>query len=79
MSFVSSTAQYAATSEKNKTGYLLAELRCATLRARLVASDLDAIGLALKGGLITSVQALELLDDCDLFRYIEPTPPTMAP
>jgi hypothetical protein len=79
MSFVSSTAQYAATSEKNKTGYLLAELRCATLRARLVASDLDAIGLALKGGLITPVQALELLDDCDLFRYIEPTPPTMAP
>jgi hypothetical protein len=30
--------------------YLLAELRCASLRARLQQSDIDAVGLALKGG-----------------------------
>lgn len=29
--------------------YLLAELRCASLRARLWQADIDAVGLALKG------------------------------
>jgi hypothetical protein len=32
--------------------YLLAELRCASLRARLWQADIDAVGLALKAGLI---------------------------
>jgi hypothetical protein len=52
--------------------YLLAELRCASLRARLQAGDIDAIGLALKGGLIEPEQALELLQDCDCLQLIEP-------
>jgi hypothetical protein len=47
------------------TDYLLAELRCAALRARLLASDIDAVGWALKGGLVSPEQALELLADCD--------------
>ena len=55
--------------------YLLAELRCASLRVQLMQADLDAISLALKGDLIDPEQALDLLQDCDLFRYIEPTPP----
>ena len=50
----------------NRIKYLLAELRCASLRARLQAGDIDAVGLALKGGLIEPEQALELLQDCDL-------------
>jgi hypothetical protein len=33
-------------SESNKIEYLLAELRCASLRARLWQSDIDTIGLA---------------------------------
>jgi hypothetical protein len=52
--------------------YLLAELRCAALRARLWQSDIDAIGLALKGGLIEPKQALELLADCDCLQLISP-------
>jgi len=32
--------------------YLLSELRCASLRARLWQADIDAVGMALKGGLI---------------------------
>jgi hypothetical protein len=55
--------------------YILAELRCATLRARLMQADIDAISLALKGDLINPEQAIDLLQDCDLLRYIEPRPP----
>jgi hypothetical protein len=56
--------------------YLLAELRCASLRAQLALADIEAIRLALEGGLIPPEQAVELLADCDLFRFIEPAPPT---
>ena len=50
--------------------YLLAELRCASLRARLRQADIDAVGLALKGGLIDPEQALELLHDCDALHLV---------
>jgi hypothetical protein len=58
--------------------YLLAEIRCAVLRARIAADDLVAIGLALRGGLITSAQALDLIDDCDALRFVVPTRPEPA-
>jgi hypothetical protein len=57
--------------------YLLAELRCASLRARLLQADIDAIGIALKSDLITTEEAIDLLHDCDLLRYIEPVTPTI--
>jgi hypothetical protein len=38
--------------------YLLAELRAASARARLWQCDIDAIGIALKAGVITVEQAL---------------------
>lgn len=50
--------------------YLLAELRCASLRARLIQADIEAIGLALKGGLISPEQALEYLDDIGVLRLV---------
>jgi hypothetical protein len=52
--------------------YLLAELRCAALRARLWQADIDAVGLALKSGLIEPEQALELLADCDCLQLVSP-------
>jgi hypothetical protein len=52
--------------------YLLAELRCASLRARLRQADIDAVGLALKGRLIEPEQAIELLADCDCLQLISP-------
>jgi hypothetical protein len=52
------------------TEYLLSELRCASLRARLLQSDIDAIGLALKAGLISSDRAVEHLADCGLLRLL---------
>jgi hypothetical protein len=56
----------------NRRDYLLAELRCASLRARLWQTDIDAVGLALKAGLIEPEQALELLADCDCLQLISP-------
>jgi hypothetical protein len=50
--------------------YLLAELRAASLRARILQAEIDAIEVALKGGLITAEQALVLMNGCDLLRYI---------
>ena len=50
--------------------YLIAELRCASLRARLWQADIDAVGMALKAGLVEPEQALELLDDCDCLALI---------
>ena len=47
--------------------YLMAELRCASLRARLQVQDIDAVG-----GLIEPEQALELLADCDCLQFISP-------
>ena len=50
--------------------YLTAELRAASLRARLLSGEIDAIGIALKGGLITADQALVLMHGVDLLRVI---------
>ena len=52
--------------------YLMAELRCASLRARLQVQDIDAVGMALGAGLIQPEQALELLADCDCLQFISP-------
>jgi hypothetical protein len=52
--------------------YLLAELRCAVLRARLWQADIEAVGLALRCGLIEPEQVLELLHDCDALYLVAP-------
>jgi hypothetical protein len=56
--------------ERDKREYLLAELRPAALRARLWQADIDAVGLALKAGLISPDQAVEHLSDCGLLRLL---------
>jgi hypothetical protein len=43
--------------------YVLTELRCLSLRARIIQADIDAIGLALKNGLISPAQAMDLIVD----------------
>jgi hypothetical protein len=47
--------------EYRKT-FLLSQLRCASLRCRLWAADLDSIGVALKGDWISPEEAIALLD-----------------
>lgn len=60
-----------------RTDYLLAELRCATLRARLQLADIEAVGLALANGLIEAEEAIELLRDCNCLEFIQPTEPEL--
>jgi hypothetical protein len=53
-----------------RVDYLLAELRCAVVRARLWQADITAVALALKAGLIDPEQALDLLHDCDALHLV---------
>jgi hypothetical protein len=53
-----------------RTDYLIAELRCAVLRARLMQADIEAVGMALKAGLVDPEQALELLHDCNCLYLV---------
>jgi hypothetical protein len=55
---------------RDRCEYLLAELRAAALRARLWQADIDAVGLALKAGLISPDQAVEHLSECGLLRLL---------
>jgi hypothetical protein len=55
-----------------RADYLLAELRCAALRARLWQADIEAVGIALKGGLISPEEALENLHDCGALHLVSP-------
>ena len=50
--------------------YLIAELRCAALRARLWQADIESVGVALKHEWISPEQALEALHDCDALRLV---------
>lgn len=52
--------------------YLLAELRCAFLRAKLMAADITAVGIAVKSRVITAEQALMILRDCGLLSLLSP-------
>ena len=54
--------------------YLLAELRCASLRAKILQAEIDAIGIALKGGMVTAEQAIVLMHGVDLLRFIGQDP-----
>jgi hypothetical protein len=56
----------------DRTAYLLAELRVASIKARLWQADIDSVGLALKGSLISPEQALEMLQECDCLHLIVP-------
>jgi len=48
------------------TTFLLAQFRCAELRARIAANELRATAVALAGGLIDAPAALAMLDDAGL-------------
>jgi hypothetical protein len=59
-----------ATDHQGRKKYLLAELRCAALRVRLAQCDIDAVGLALKAGVITPDQACLLLADAGVLGFL---------
>lgn len=52
--------------------YVLAELRCAVLRARLAALDLECAGVALQNGMIDAETAFAWLRDAGALEYVTP-------
>lgn len=52
--------------------YLLAEIECEIIRAKLWQNDLTAIGLALRTGLTDTGSALDHLARCGALRLIAP-------
>jgi hypothetical protein len=52
--------------------YVLSEMRAAVLRAKLWQADIEAIGIALKGGAITVEQALEELRHTGCLHLVGP-------
>jgi hypothetical protein len=58
----------------SRTNYLIAELRAASIRARLWQLDINALGIALKGGLVDPEQAIELLAERDVLHLVGTEP-----
>jgi hypothetical protein len=50
--------------------YLAAELERAAREHRFAAADLEAVRMALKGGLITPHQAIMHVEETDAFRFL---------
>jgi hypothetical protein len=50
-------------SSDNYVHYLLAELACAAIRTRLLSAEIDSIGVALRGAIITPDGAMEWMAD----------------
>jgi hypothetical protein len=58
--------------------FLLAELKCAALRARLVTAEIDSIGCALRGNFITPDDAIAWLDESGALQFLSSSPPLAA-
>jgi len=55
--------------------YVLAELRLARRRARLLINEIDVIGLALSNGIVDADAAVEWLHEARGLEFLMPTPP----
>jgi hypothetical protein len=56
----------------SRVDYLLAELRCASLRVRLLAAEIDNIGIALKSGELDEDLALAIMIQEGLVAWCSP-------
>ena len=50
--------------------YVLAEFRCALIRAKLVQLDIEAVACALKHKIVTPEQAVALFWDSEAVRFL---------
>ena len=56
----------------DQSEFLLTCLRAASLRAKLIATELDSIGVALRHNLLSQDGAIEWLRDLDLLDHVLP-------
>ena|ERR1700677_3606774 len=50
--------------------YVLAQLRCAHMRARLYVNEIELIGIALKGCIIDAETALQMMRDAGSLEFL---------
>ena len=50
--------------------YMLAELRCARTRAKMLVNEIETIGVALKGEVIDSETAIQWLKDANALKFL---------
>jgi hypothetical protein len=50
--------------------YMLAELKCAALRSRLITAETDGIEVALRAELINTDEAIAWLHDCGAMQFV---------
>ena len=55
--------------------YVLAQLRCARARIKLLINEIDTIGLALKSGAIGPDEAIYALHEAGTLNFLWPMPP----
>ena len=58
------------TNDDGKREYILAEFRCALTKAKLAQRDIEAVGLALKNGIVTPEQAAAMFWDSDAVQFL---------
>ena len=56
----------------DQSEFLLACLRAASLRAKLIATELDSVGVALRHNFVSHDGAIEWLRDLDLLDHVLP-------
>ena len=54
----------------DQSEYVLAEFRCALIKAKLAQCDIEAVALALKHRLVTAEQAVAMFWDSEAIRFI---------
>lgn len=64
------SAQNLATITNDRKEYVLAEFRCAIVKAKLALLDLEAASLALKAGLVTPDQAIAMFWDSQAVKFL---------
>lgn len=56
--------------DHSRREYILAEFRCALIKARLAQLDIEAVGIALKNNVVTSEQAVAMFWDSEAVRFL---------
>jgi hypothetical protein len=62
----------------NYTAFMLGQLRCAGIRARLMTAEIDTIGVALRGNFITADDAIAWLHEAGAIGLIAMSSATFA-
>jgi len=53
--------------------YLLAQLRCASVRSRLLTAEIDSIGVTLRGNVLSVEDAIKWADDLGVLNLTVPS------